>query len=120
MSEIRLIDAHAHLNSPQFSDDREAVLERALAEGILPITIGADLESSRQAVDLAERYSGKTFATVGLHPTDSQEEIDWAEFENLAIKKPVVAVGECGLDFIVLRAIWPKKNRGRRSFSRNR
>jgi TatD DNase family protein len=96
---IKYIDAHAHLNSPQFAGEEDDILARSLEAGVLPITIGADWESSRLAVALARKYSGRTFATVGIHPTDSLAEIDWVEFEKLAGEKEVVAIGECGLDF---------------------
>ena len=62
------VDTHAHLDSGKFEGDREAVIRRAQEAGVWPIvTIGADLDSSRAAVALAERHRG-LYATVGVHP----------------------------------------------------
>jgi len=45
------IDSHAHLEMKEFDPDRPQVIERAVAKGITGIiTIGTDIESSRQAV----------------------------------------------------------------------
>ncbi len=52
-------DTHAHLDYPDFAEDLPQVIERAKAAGIMKIiSIGTNLESSAQAVKLAERFSG--------------------------------------------------------------
>lgn len=96
-----LIDTHAHLDFPHFDADREAVLERAEAAGVTAIlNVGADLESSRRAVALAEKHD-RIYAAVGVHPHDAQK-LDGAalaELRALARHPKVVAIGEIGLDF---------------------
>ena len=63
-----LIDSHAHLQDPLLLPDLEDVLARALAVGVQAIICpGYDLESSRQAIKLAEKYA-PVWAAVGLHP----------------------------------------------------
>ncbi|MBI2100486.1 MAG: TatD family hydrolase [Candidatus Vogelbacteria bacterium] len=99
---LRLIDAHAHLQFPQFGDDRAQVIERTRAAGIGVINVGTDLETSRQAVILAEQNE-KMWATVGIHPTDIDQEFDEVAFLTLARHKKVVAIGECGLDYFHLK-----------------
>jgi TatD DNase family protein len=98
---MRLIDAHAHLDAARFNADRPAVIERARAAGVEAIvTVGADLESSRAAVRLAEEY-GMVHAAVGIHPHDASK-LDGAalaELRGLAQQPRVVAIGEIGLDF---------------------
>jgi TatD DNase family protein len=96
-----LIDTHCHLDFPEFADDLDAVIERAVAVGVNRIiTIGTSLDSSRAAVELANRYPN-VFATAGLHPTSIEENTpDFIEeLKNLAQHPKVVAIGECGLDF---------------------
>lgn len=64
-----LIDTHAHLWFSDFENDLEEVLTRAKVAGVEKIIVpGTDLESSRQAVDLAKKYPGVIYASVGVHP----------------------------------------------------
>ncbi len=52
-----LIETHAHLDYPEFAADFDDVLRRANEAGVTRIiTIGTSIESSRRAVDLAEKY----------------------------------------------------------------
>ena len=63
-----IFDSHAHYNDEAFDPDREAVLERVRQSGVARVmNIGADLQSSRASVALAERYDW-IWATVGVHP----------------------------------------------------
>ena len=95
-----LVDTHAHIQDPRFAADREAVLDRALEAGLRAIVcVGYDLESSRDAVELAERHEA-VFAAVGIHPNDVGDatESDWQEIEALSRRERVVGIGETGLD----------------------
>ena len=50
-----LIDSHAHLDSPRYADDREAILSRAFAAGVgavLAIGIGEGPHEMQQALDI--------------------------------------------------------------------
>jgi len=96
-----MIDSHAHLNDPQFSPDLAEVLARAEEAGVTGIiNVGYDLDSSRQAVRLAEGHRG-LYAVVGVHPHDAKT---WdsgveAAIRELASHSKVVAIGESGLDY---------------------
>lgn len=96
-----LIDTHCHIADAEFDDDRETMIERALAAGVQKmIVIGTGLESSRRAVALAEKHPF-LWATVGLHPHDAKD-LDDALLEQLshmADHPKVVGLGEMGLDF---------------------
>ena len=97
---MRLIDTHAHLDDRAFGEDRAAVIAEAFAGGIGVITMGAGLRSSRQAVHLAERHRW-IWATVGAHPHGAKH-VDASmleEFERLAKRDVVIAIGEIGLDY---------------------
>lgn len=97
------IDSHCHLDSEQFDDDREAVIERALAAGVeRMVAIGTgngppDLEAG---VRLADRYSC-FYATVGVHPHDAAKASadTWQRIGELLAHPKVIAVGEIGLDY---------------------
>jgi TatD DNase family protein len=96
-----LIDTHAHLDHERFKDDVDQVIERAkLAQVQSIITVGADLASSRQAVEFARRYPD-VIATVGVHPHDADSVSDSVlnEIAILAQDEGVVAIGEIGLDY---------------------
>ncbi len=96
-----LVDTHAHLNFPQFSEDRDAVIQNARQAGVTRIVnVGTDLEVSRQAVALAELHE-EVYATAGFHPHDVEkaDEPSLEALSELAIHEKVVAVGETGLDF---------------------
>lgn len=83
----------------EYDRDRDAVLRRMEEEGVGAIVVGVDLESSRQAVALAEQHDF-LWATVGLHPHDNLTEVFDAEaYRALARHPKVVAIGECGLDY---------------------
>jgi len=98
---VRLIDSHAHLDSSQFDDDREAVILRAQEAGLVAIlNVGTDLASSRAAVALAEKYDF-IYTAVGIHPHDAKTVTPAVldELRALAHHPKVVAVGEIGLDY---------------------
>jgi len=94
-------DTHAHLDFPDFASDLPDVLARAQAAGIAKIiSIGTDLESSRRAIALAERFPS-VFAAVGWHPAhagSAPADLRPA-LRQLAVHPKVVAIGEIGLDY---------------------
>jgi TatD DNase family protein len=106
---MNLLDSHAHLDFPEFADDLDAVLLRAKEAGVTRIiTIGTSIESSQNAVRLAERYP-EVFAAVGIHPNSASEAPDnfLEKIRELAAHPKVVAIGETGLDYYRL----PSKTR---------
>ncbi len=96
-----LTDTHAHLHFDNFKEDLPEVIRRAREAGIGRIlTLGTDLSSSRQAVEIASRYD-LVYAAVGIHPTDVYNSApgDIDEIYELAgQEEKVVAIGEIGLD----------------------
>jgi len=99
---VTWVDSHCHLYS---LTDPERAIERAREAGVTAmVCVGTDLETSRQAIDLAARHPDVR-ATVGLHPHDASKLGDeWARLEALAESGEVVGVGETGLDFHYLHS----------------
>ncbi len=100
------VDTHTHLQFETFNEDRELVIQRAIENNVgAMITIGTDLSSSRQAVELAEKYAA-VYAAVGIHPTDCEQadDHDFEQIRELAGHEKVVAIGEVGLDYYHMRA----------------
>src|SRR5271165_6687313 len=97
---MMLIDTHTYLDFPEFAEDLDHVLLRAKQVGVERIvTIGTTLQSSRKAIQLAERYS-QIYASVGIHPNSASQEQDFlSELEEMAKHPKVVAIGETGLDY---------------------
>ncbi len=92
-------DIHSHLDVSDFDNDREEVIAEMQKNKIGTITIGADLETSQNAVSLSEKYEN-VFASVGQIPSDLNSDSVYSEdLEVLADNKKVVAIGECGLDY---------------------
>lgn len=96
-----LVDSHAHLQWASFDRDREQVIGRAREVGVeYIVNVGFDVDGSRKAVELAERYEG-LYATVGIHPHNVSQFNDDVldELRRLAGHAKVVAIGEIGLDY---------------------
>lgn len=97
----KFIDSHAHLDDERFDEDRDEVIA-FLYENDVQIVLnpGSDLNSSKKALALAEKYPF-IYAAVGFHPHDSkymkEEYLDI--FKEMAGKKKVIAIGEIGLDY---------------------
>ncbi len=97
-----LVDTHSHLSLDDFSSDRDEVIVRAQKSGVSYIVdVGIDIDNSRLAVELAERY-GFIYASCGIHPNSTRGFNDDSikMLESLIMSsKHVVAVGETGLDY---------------------
>ncbi|OGM97965.1 MAG: hypothetical protein A2735_00780 [Candidatus Yanofskybacteria bacterium RIFCSPHIGHO2_01_FULL_41_21] len=104
-----IFDSHCHPQFPQYDSDREEMIKRNLEKGVSMIAVGADLETSKQAIELANKYDGSPspdgfgragiWATVGLHPDDIKDDFKIEDYKILATDKKVVAIGEVGLDY---------------------
>jgi len=98
---MTIVETHAHLDYPDFAPDFDDVLRRANEAGVTRIiTIGTSIESSRRAIELAEKYPN-IFAVIGVHPTYAGETPDdvMTPLRELAKNPRVVALGESGLDY---------------------
>jgi TatD DNase family protein len=99
---MQLIDIGLNLTHDSFDADRDSVLARARAAGVVQMILtGASAAGSRQGAALARTAPGVLFATAGVHPHHASELTAeaLAELEILSRLPEVVAVGECGLDY---------------------
>lgn len=111
-----MIDTHAHLDFPEFDEDREEVIARAFSSGVKKIVnVGVDLERSGKSIEIAEKFDG-VFAAIGFHPDYFTKhetclpagmaynmKHDWiGELRELAKSEKVVAIGETGLDYFYI------------------
>ncbi len=111
-----IYDTHSHLNFWVFDIDRKRVIEGCLKEGIGMINVGTNYETSKKAVEIAQKYKEGVYASVGLHPINFdtglvkmkidkregshfEKEFNVLAYEDLAKSEKVVAIGEIGLDY---------------------
>jgi TatD DNase family protein len=100
---MELIDSHAHVDFPQFADDREEMFARARGAGvqtILAIGTGPGPEKMDAAIPYAEQHDW-IYATIGVHPHEAKQvtpEI-LQKLSELAKHPKVIAWGEIGLDY---------------------
>lgn len=104
-----LIDSHAHLDSPRYSDDRAEMLRRAAEAGVgvvLSIGIGEGPLEMHQGLEVCRRYNGQAgmprlYASAGIYPHSTTEADDaaMAKLDGLLAEPEVIACGEIGLDY---------------------
>lgn len=96
-----ITDTHTHLYSEEFDQDRDAMIQRALDNGVSRFFIPAIDSSCTQAMyHLEAKYPEKVFLMMGLHPTyvksNYLEELQHVEDE--LAKRKFFAIGEIGID----------------------
>ena len=95
------IDTHAHLYLPEFDGDRDTVVETAVNRGIGKIFLpNIDSSSITKMNQLAERFPGICYPTMGLHPTSVKTNYK-EELERVSLElktRRYYAIGETGID----------------------
>lgn len=93
-----VFDTHVHLHFSDYDPDREEVISRSREKGVkYLINVGINLENSRKALKLAQKYEF-IHTAVGVHPHYADEKtLD--KFGELIKDEKTVAIGEVGLDY---------------------
>jgi len=108
-----LIDSHAHLDSPRYADDREAMLARAREAGVgvvLSIGIGEGPLEMHQSLEICREFNARRlaganlprlYASAGIYPhnTPEADAAALARLDSLLAEPEVIACGEIGLDY---------------------
>ncbi len=99
---VRLVDSHCHLDMPVFDADRDEVVARARAAGVVEMVVVGGIDEGkghRRALEVAARYGLP--AAAGIHPHEARlaNEAAYDELGGLAREGRIVAIGEVGLDF---------------------
>lgn len=114
-----LFDTHSHLNFNVFKNDSLKIIKECLDDKVWTILVGSQFDTSKRALEYAQKYDYGIYCSVGLHPAHLKEmKIDESEsdsllkfktraekfdpdkYKNLIIKDKTVAIGEIGLDYI--------------------
>ncbi len=97
-----ITDSHTHFELLREDDQADAtaeIIERARQEGIgYFLNVCVKVSRFENVLRPAEIYP-YVFASVGLHPNDTAEEVDLNTLVKLGSHDRVVAVGETGLDY---------------------
>jgi len=99
---MNLVDIGVNLTGKSFNNDRQQVVDEAVAVGVDKIIITGTTEShSKQALSLSESRPEVLFSTAGIHPHHASDLNDKSiqTLKELSTHKQVVAIGECGLDY---------------------
>ena len=99
---LALVDSHCHIDMPEFDADRNEVIERARAAGVVEMLVVGGVDESaghRRALEVAASFGLP--AAAGVHPHEARiaEESVYDELRGLARDGRIVAIGEIGLDF---------------------
>ncbi len=95
-----MLDSHCHLNDPMFNGEVDQIVNNFLSAGVdKAICIGCCVESSRDCIELANKYDC-IYCTIGVHPSDCEKYNEQALIDMLEEKNnKIVAIGEIGLDY---------------------
>lgn len=100
--EKMIFETHGHYDDEQFDEDRERLITEFLEKDIDKVmNVGADMQSSRNSVELAGKYP-HFYAAVGVHPSEVGDltEDDMQALKQMTLENPKVkAIGEIGLDY---------------------
>lgn len=96
-----LIDTHTHLYAKAFNNDREEMIQRARDAGVAQFLLpNIDEESIAGMIDLEEKYPGRCFPMMGLHPcsvgANYQNDLAWVK--RWLDQRDFIAIGEIGVD----------------------
>jgi TatD DNase family protein len=96
-----LTDTHTHLYSEAFTEDRNAMMTRALAARVERFFVPSiDSSYTQSMYDLEAQYPGRVFLMMGLHPVYVKEnfEQELLHVEAELARRKFYAVGEIGID----------------------
>jgi len=96
---MRLIDTHCHLDVAAFDSDREAVLARAHAAGVVAMVVPAITAAGWAGVTTLCSSRPMLYPALGLHPLYPAQPGDLERLERIVQTERPVALGEIGLDF---------------------
>lgn len=98
---MKLIDTHTHIYLPEFDNDRDAAVSRAVENGIEKLLMpNIDFSSIVALLRTEAKYPGICHSMAGLHPTSVKEDYldQLAKLEALFADHKFIAIGEIGID----------------------
>lgn len=112
-----MIDAHCHLESKEYANDLDEVIELCKKEGLKAlVSVCAHPKDFGRSLEIVEKYKNYVFLCASIHPEFVKEitakQVD-DYFDKLKeSKKKIVAIGECGLDYFWIKEdVWRKRQK---------
>ena len=105
-----ITDTHTHLYSEAFDEDRDEMMQRAIANNVQRLFVPAiDSTYTTRMLELEKQYPENVFLMMGLHPTHVKEnyEEELSHVKEMLQKHKFYAVGEIGVDLY-----WDKSTLG--------
>lgn len=109
-----LVDSHCHLNFPEFANQIDDVVARAVANDVAYMqTICTKLVEFPRILEIAKQHKN-VWCSVGVHPNNMEEEppFDSETLISLAKDDKVIGLGETGLDYYYERSDRIKQKQG--------
>ncbi len=107
-----LIDTHAHIFLEEFDGDVDAVIQRAIDEGIEKILLpNIDKDSIDDMLQLEEKYPDYCYAMIGLHPCSVKQDFEKQLYivEEWLSRRSFIAIGEIGTDLYWDKTFWEQQ-----------
>ena len=98
---MHLIDTHTHIYLPEFDDDRDEVVNRAVQSSVAKLLMpNIDKDSLSRMLEVENRHSGICYPMIGLHPTSVKKDYEsqLENLESLTADHKFCAIGEIGID----------------------
>src|ERR1700722_4211543 len=98
---MKFTDTHTHLFAPEFDNDREAMIKRALEKNVSRFFLpNIDAESIPQMLSMCEAFPYNCFPMMGLHPCSvfANYEKQLELVKEWLGKRKFYAIGEIGID----------------------
>lgn len=112
-----MIDAHCHLEQPDYENDLDQVIDKCKEEGINAlITVCTHPKDFNRSIEIVDKYKNYVFLCASIHPefvkNITSKQVD-EYFNRLKENRDkLVAVGECGLDYFWIKEdSWQKKQK---------
>jgi TatD DNase family protein len=98
---MELIDTHCHLDVVEFDADRDAVIARSRAAGLVGIVVPAIRADGWEDLLSLCDSADDLYPALGLHPVylDQHRQEDLEALERAVAEHRLLAIGEIGLDF---------------------
>ena len=98
---MKFIDTHTHLYLPEFDNDRDTAVNRAVENGVVKLLMpNIDAHSVEAMLSVERHYPGICHSMIGLHPTSVKEDYlsQLDLLEELFNQHRFIAIGEIGID----------------------